>query len=311
MKQTGLHELMMDQTDHLDAAQAIGPDQGSSPVYPQSTGGCCTGCAAKAELSSNGIATPTYIYAIGRVEVRFPSLAVKKEFAQVQARVDTAGKSDRAATQAVLSDPANRYLARQLCWILTIESIETYILVPRDPADFEQLLETLRAAPSPIDLDIVIGTRGPIAPPTMCNGLMVPIVVFDKIYSLDRDALIKALPQARTDASVDRTSASELLDRIMLMADNGGTTDEHRALNYLAVRDPAIYTTAADAFARDCSLTAVNVQCSPLSGTRRVVDVIFSFTNRNSDVVEKFLTRVDVTERFPFLVTRMSPYFDR
>jgi hypothetical protein len=41
----------------------------------------------------------------------------------------------------------------------------------------------------------VIGTRGPIASPEMCNGLMVPIVVFDKIYSFDRDTLIKAIPR--------------------------------------------------------------------------------------------------------------------
>jgi hypothetical protein len=42
-----------------------------------------------------------------------------------------------------------------------------------------------------------------------------------------------------------------------------------------------------------------------------VVDVIFAYTNRNTDVVEKFFTRVDVTEEFPFLVTKLSPYYDR
>jgi hypothetical protein len=44
---------------------------------------------------------------------------------------------------------------------------------------------------------------------------------------------------------------------------------------------------------------------------RKVVDVIFSYTNRSSDVMEKFFCRVDVTEEFPFLVTKMSPYYDR
>jgi len=39
--------------------------------------------------------------------------------------------------------------------------------------------------------------------------------------------------------------------------------------------------------------------------------VILSFTNRATDVVDKFFTRVDVTEEFPFLVTKLSPYFDR
>ena len=79
----------------------------------------------------------------------------------------------------------------------------------------------------------------------------------------------------------------------MVAADNAGSTDEHRALNYLAVRYPAIYATAGNAFARDSSLTAVDVQPSPLSSARKVVHVIFSFTNRNTDVVDKFFTRVD------------------
>ena len=48
-----------------------------------------------------------------------------------------------------------------------------------------------------------------------------------------------------------------------------------------------------------------------LSGLRNIVDVIVSFTNRATDVVEKQFLRVDVTEQFPFLVTRMSPYYDR
>jgi hypothetical protein len=243
--------------------------------------------------------------------MRFPTLAVEKEFAQATGRADTKGLNDRRAAHAVLSAPANRYIVRQICWVLTIEGLETYILVPRDPADYDQLLEAVRPQPSPLDIDIVVGLRGPIAPPEMCNGLMVPIVAFDQIYSFDRTALISALPAPKAKAKEYGEAAEELFDRIMLMTDNAGSTDEHRALNYLAVRYPAVYQTVADAFGRDSSLSAVDVQSSPLSGTRNVVDAIFSFTNRNTDVVEKFFTRVDVTEEFPFLVTKMSPYFDR
>ena len=50
---------------------------------------------------------------------------------------------------------------------------------------------------------------------------------------------------------------------------------------------------------------------SRLSGTRRIVNVIFSFTNRNTDVTQKYFVRVDLTEEFPFLVTKMSPFFER
>jgi cyclic patellamide precursor peptide PatG len=314
MEQTESNEQTTNHSTVVNGAQAISPpDYGNTvtalhaPVSPAT----CATCGAAADSNGYG-APPSYVFAIGRVEMRFPTLAVEKEFAQATGRANTKGLTDRAAAHAVLAEPTNRYIARQVCWILTIEGLETYILVPRDPADYDQLLEAVRPQPSPLDLDVVIGMRGPIAPPEMCNGLMLPIVAFDQIYSFDRDALIKAIPRPpKATAKEFGPAAEELFDRIMLAADNAGSTDDDRALNYLAVRYPAIYATVADAFGRNSSLTAVDVQTSPLSSTRKVVDVIFSFTNRATDVVEKFFTRVDVTEEFPFLVTKMSPYFDR
>lgn len=267
---------------------------------------------APSPVRSTGTTTPSYVYALGRVTPRFPSLAVEKEFAQATGRAETTGLTDRQALQSVLSQRSNRYLVRQLCWVLEIEGLETYLLVPRDPADLDLLVDALRPTPNPLDLDAVVGVRGPMAPPEMCNGLMIPIVAFDQIYSFDRDALIKAIPRPeKVTAKEFEPAAGELFDRIMQMADNAGATDEDRALNYLAVRYPAIYATASEAFRRNESLTAVAVRPSSLSGVRNIVDVIFSYTNRATDVTEKFFVRVDVTEEFPFLVTKLSPYLDR
>jgi hypothetical protein len=137
-------------------------------------------------------------------------------------------------------------------------------------------------------------------------------VAFDQLYWFDRESLLKSIPNP--DAIPEdqfRSSTGELFDRIMQMTDNAGATDEHRALNYLAMRYPAIYALAADSHRSAASLTAVEVRASRLSGTRKIVDVIFSYRNRNTDVTEKFFVRVDVTEEFPFLVTKLSPYFDR
>jgi hypothetical protein len=77
------------------------------------------------------------------------------------------------------------------------------------------------------------------------------------------------------------------------------------------MRYPAIYGAVADAHARNLSLTAVDVRPSALSGVRNIVEAILSFTNRATDVVEKQFLRVDVTEEFQFLVTILSPYYDR
>lgn len=288
---------------------AIIPAQESVAMLPAEEASCstCSGGAASMPVS--------FVYAIGRIEARFPNLAAEKEFAQATGRTDTIGKTDQLTFQSVLSERANRYLVRQLCWVLTIQGLETYLLHPRDSADFDLLVEAIRPAPSPNDIDVVIGARGPVAPPEMCNGLMVPIVAFDQIYSFDRDSLIKSIPKPeypeKMTAAQFRPVSEELFDRIRQLTDNSGNTDEHRALNYLAMRYPAIYGKAAEEYARDFSLTGVEVRPSPLSGTRKIAEVIFSFTDRKNDFIEKFFVRVDVTEEFPFLVTKLSPYYDR
>lgn len=251
----------------------------------------------------------SYIYSLGKIEPRFPRLSVEKEFAQATGRAETVNLTDRQVLRQVLQE--NGYLVKQLCWVMTVAGLETYIVIPRDPTDWNLLVETLRPNPRPGDVDLIVGTRGPLAPPEMCNGLSVPIVAFDQLYSFDRDALIRSIPRPEAiPAERFAEAAAEVFDRIMLMTDNAGATDEHRALNYLTVRYPAIYAAVADAFHRNCSLTAVDVRPSALTGVRNIVDVIFSFTNRTTDVVEKQFLRVDVTEEFPFLVTRLSPYYD-
>ena len=282
----------------------------AGPVIAQRTG--CPTCGAVAQDASGATGAPSYVYAIGNVEARFPNLAAEKEFAQATGRADTAGKTDQQTFNTVLSQRQNRYLARQLCWVLIVQGLDTYLLIPRDPGDIDLLIEAIRPVPSPGDLDVVIGVRSPIAPPEMCNGLMVPIVVFDQIYSFDRDALVKAIPRPEnTTAEQFNPAAEELFNRIMQMTDNAGATDEHRALNYLALRYPGVYTKAAEQFASSSSLTGVEVRPSSLSGTRNLVDVVFSYTNRNTDYTEKYFVRCDMTEEFPFLVAKMSPYYDR
>ncbi|MCA1702032.1 MAG: hypothetical protein LC808_01670, partial [Actinobacteria bacterium] len=173
----------------------------------------------------------SFVFALGRVEPRFPSLAVEKEFAQATGQAQTAGQTDRQTLHSVLADRANRYLARQMCWVFTIEGLETYVLVPRDPGDFELLIDAVRPGPQPTDIDVVIGRRGPLAPPEACGGLMVPVVAFDNLYSFERDELLRAIP--RPDEVPEdqddqfRATAAELLDRVMQIADNAGATDEH------------------------------------------------------------------------------------
>jgi hypothetical protein len=283
----------------------------SALVTPQAVCGTCGSSGEPNGVNPNDARAISYVYAIGRIEARFPNLAAEKEFAQATKRANTRNKPDQQTFHEVLAERRNRYLVRQLCWVLSIQELDTYLLVPRDPADIDVLVEAIGPPSGPNDIDVVIGMRGPIAPPQMCNGLMVPIVAFDQIYSFDQATLIKNIPKKKTADENFGPVAEELFNRIMQLTDNAGATDEHRALNYLVMRYPAIYDRAAEAVAQDFSLAGVEVRLSPLSGARKIVDVVFAYTHRKSDFTEKFYVRVDVTEEFPFLVTKMSPYFDR
>ena len=105
--------------------------------------------APVADSGTNDGTAASFVYAIGRVEARFPNLAAEKEFAQATGRTDTAGKTDQQTFHTVLSKRENRYLVRQLCWVLTIQGLETYLLAPRDPADIDLLVEAIRPVPTP------------------------------------------------------------------------------------------------------------------------------------------------------------------
>lgn len=309
MEQQQAREETILQLNDPPAAQAAPGASTPVAVTPQASSGSCPTCAAA--QGSPTMSPPTCVYVIGHIEPRYPLLSIEKEAMQAVSRAGATKDTDHQIMAKVLQDPNNKYIVRQLCWVLSVQGIETYILIPRD-GNYQPLVDAYRAEPNPGDLELVIGVRGPIAPPTMCNGLLVPILVFDQIYAFDRKSLLDSIPAPKdTEAKKFAAAAAEMFDRIIQQTDNHGATPEDIAKNYLAVRYARIYSLAAEQFAENRSFTAIDVSPSPLSGTRRVVDVMLSFTDRATDVVFKYFVRVDVTECFPFLVSKMAPYFDR
>lgn len=262
-----------------------------------------------------------FIYAIGRIKPRFPDLSIENEYRQLlMLKSNTSKKTESQVFYEVLQE--YDYLARELCWTFSIENIDTYIILPKNSSDFAKLVESINPNNEDskelidrgghIDRDILIGELGPIAPPTLCNGLTLPIVFFDQIYSFSTEKLIKAIPKSKdVEEKSFRNTAQELFDRIQQIADNLGATDEHRALNYLAVRYSKIYDLATEMYAQDCSLNSITVVPSRLIGTRKILDPVFEYVNRKTDVRDKYFVRVDVTGKYPFLHTKLTRFFDR
>jgi len=271
------------------------------------------GCSCGSQ-TRNMVSPPSYVYAIGKVAYRFPNKSIELELAQAIGRKpteETSGITRDEVVYKALTDPANRYLARQICYIFKIGGLETYIAVPSDPLDIDRLVQTLRPTPDVGNIDLIIGRRGPIAPAEMCNGLLIPIVAVDQIYSFDRDTLMKAIPKRKGESDDQFKKTSEaLFNNIIQITDNAGAIDEHRAINYLAVRYDEIYNRTQLMQNENHSFTTIDVRPSTLSGTRKIVDVIFSYENRSNRAVQKWFTRVDVTEEFPFLVSPLQQYIE-
>lgn len=287
-------------------AEMISAQEASAEeIVPSQT---CATCGHGGQAGAAVAAFPP-VYALGKVELRFPTLGTEKELAQAIGRGNAEGLTDQGAIHEALRE--HRYLARSMCYVMVIGGLETYLLKPRDPMDLDLLIDAVRPADRPGQMDCVVGIRGPVAPPEQCNGLTVPIVMFDQLYSFDIDELRHSIPRPDdVDESSFLATADEILGRITV-GDNAGTTDEDRALNYLALRYDRIYSATLEAHARNESLTSIEVRPAPLSGARRLVDVVFSYTGRSTDVTQRFFVRVDVTEPFPFLVGKFSPYIDR
>ena len=146
----------------------------------------------------------------------------------------------------------------------------------------------------------------------MCNGLMLPVVKIDQIYSFDRDELIKAIPKPKgTNDNQFIKTAEALFQHVMQITDNVGSIDEHRAVNYLSVRYDQIYNRTQLMQDRNFSLHGLEVRLSRLTSIRKIVDIIFTYEERSSAATEKWFARVDVTEEFPFLVSPLQQFFER
>jgi hypothetical protein len=274
--------------------------------------GCGNTSNTLVEKSTMSQSRTQYIHAIGKIVPRFPRKDLEKEYYQIMHGLETKGKLDNEIMSSIFSDENYKYIAYEMCWVFTIEGLEIYILRANNREAFEQFVESTNASPTVNDINVVIGTKGPLSSPELCNGLILPVVTVDKVYSIDKDSLLKVIPRnTGEDEKTFNDTSGELFNRIIQMADNLGATDEHRALNYLSVRYDAIYAHSYKMNLDDFSLTAIDVLPSRLSGTRKIVDVIFTYRNRQTDFIDKYFMRVDINEKYPFLVSPLSAYYNR
>lgn len=281
----------------------------AAPVAPQD---CGCGGGGGCDCGGQGSATATgFVYVLGTLRAAFPSETVRKEFEEQIARVypQPTNVPDEQLIFQVLSQGENLYLAREICWVLQVDGVDTYVLGPRTYVELYDLILAIEPTPAAdTRYNVIIGPRGPMAGPDMCNGLQLPIVVVNQNYYFTVSEFVTAMA-ARTGVAPDILKST--FETLLGIADNAGETDEHRALNYLTVRYSGVYTLAAQMLdpADPHTLARVSVRPAGVQGVRRVVEVIFQYLQRATGEPTYRFCKVDVTGQFPFLVARLAPYY--
>jgi subtilase family protein/cyclic patellamide precursor peptide PatG len=292
------------------------------------SGGCECGASDGVCTCNDPSVRGRFVYAIGTVEIEYPNVAIEREM-QIMGRYlvpDFEPNSDqpinltedRSWQHAVLSSregKETRYLARQLSWRLTIEDHLAYILKPRDPRDFDNLIDRLgrpkykrkeggkrtkgpkepSRRPDPTferlqDSDVVIGVAGA----KMAEGTEM---LMDQIFPIEEGQLTPPGLGAYFDQ----------------LADNYGLSDEDRAYNFLVARY-AVPTHDLEDLDKEFELAGVPTMHSRLGGDdRRIVRVIYTFNGKgpNAPIRRQYFVRVDVTDEFPFIVTPWHRYLQR
>jgi hypothetical protein len=269
-----------------------------------------------------------YIYASGTVTPRFPNMGLEKEYIQALASISStenlAGYTDRYKYYKVFTYKHDhkylyRYIARQMCWVLSINNIDAYILLPNSDDELEHLIHMLdKPVTTPaVDVDVAIGVRGAIAPANMCNGLQLPLVTVYTTYTFPLKTFVDNLPHPQNISSEEskgptfQSIATQTFYQVMQLADNVGNMDEQRAINYLVLNYPNMYTMVAEQAMRQMTLQGVKAQQGPLSASsgRTIIDIIFTFHNAKTNATKQFYTEVDVSGMYPFLVQGLQSYY--
>jgi hypothetical protein len=285
---------------------------GAVPGWSAPAPADCRDCAPTA----TGTAESVLVYAVGALEPRFPSLGVEREYEQLVG-AERGVRPESELLLDVVARPENDYLARQLCWVLVVQGGSELSLSTSPAVDVDDLV----AAAARGQVTFVSGW----ARSGGCLGIDSLDIVPAQLLTFTREEFTANLVAqlsgsgdepadggAAAPADTGAVSAqviSDLFDRILQRARNQGVSPDSRAVNYLALRAPAVYALVAEQLANGAVLVSVDAEHTH-SGGRTVVDVRFVFRSRRTDLVSRYLTRVDVTEVFPFLVSPLQQSYD-
>ncbi|SRR6266567_24704 len=248
-----------------------------------------------------------FVFAIGKLDVRFPSIGLEREFHRCAKMSGGLASLPRGERLRKVFE-ANHHLAPRVAYLLCIAGVPAFVLTPTTPQARATILESLSQIDSSDHWVLIVGRQGPMCGPSDCGGLLVPMVACDQIYTFSvaewsknlEDVLKPALQAKKTDPATLSRSAIELFNQMVSSMQNIGATDPHRALNFVLMRHPGLFLAVAERAAK-ASFDKVETRAIHGLGTRRVLAVILTFRDLATGVPERVFCRIDVTEEWPFL----------
>lgn len=330
-----------------DALARMAPAWQIAPMAPGASGG--PGAAAGRPAPS-GSAPPRYVYMMSQgVRPSFPSLSVEKAFRQAL----PADQADLPLTKDmffdVLGRTQNLYIAREMCWLSSAQGTTNYVVAPRsqeeligliasiDPGDLETRTKEgttpvpVRSGDSP--LPVLVGARGPTAPPGMCNGVELPVLTCMRVINLTWRSMVATIEQALLSKYSDEKDRTRIIEnagelwRVMYETCNGdGDGDDKRALVYVAINYMEVYVRTYQMMTGQWlgdrtqihedplatyALSSVRAMPASVQGDRKLVNVVFDYQrldNHYGAMTQQYACTVDVTGLYPFISGGLSLY---
>ena len=148
----------------------------------------------------------TFRLCAGSVDIRFPDPSISEELQGVAGNIkQKANQELRDWYRQVLKESHARYVARQLCWVLTIEGLPAYYLALRDLNDLIDLITCL-SRPRDEDLCLFVGSSS-LAPVEALPGIRLPVLNVEQLSCFEKPDIIKwfDLPRRRPRSSSRRS----------------------------------------------------------------------------------------------------------
>jgi hypothetical protein len=256
-----------------------------------------------------------YVFAVGKLDVRFPNLGLEREFQRAAQRMTVSGEKERGTRGAgargeriarVLRD--HRHIAMRICPLLKVGGVPAYVIAPAAAYVRDSLIEALPTIDKDDQWAVAIGRLGPLCRPSDCGGVVAPVLSCEELYSFSIDewatdlaaALQPAIEAKRVTKQAVADAARELFATVLSSAENAGATDAHRALNFALVRHPGLFLAAAERSGR-AVLDKIETRLLPGLSGRRQVGIVLTFVDSTTGVPERQFSRIDVTDQWPFV----------